>query len=177
MEDQSDEGREFRQRPPTSALVAANARDTLQAHAGSARSRQHTLPAAQTASRKRRALHAQWQYAQQQLALQQAARIGFGRLPVTRRWWLSVGDVSSTGWRLWTAAADREQQLDLCWDGGWEKKNVILGFHGFYHGGPYSFIFFQLGRNVFNVFHLSPKTILGLKNPSFRPNWNLGLMD
>ena len=24
-----------------------------------------------------------------------------------------------------------------------EKKNVILGFHSFYHGGPYSFIFFS----------------------------------
>ena len=23
-----------------------------------------------------------------------------------------------------------------------ERKNVILGFHSFYHGGPYSFIFF-----------------------------------
>ena len=28
------------------------------------------------------------------------------------------------------------------------KKNMILGFHGFYHGGPYGFISFLSGRNV-----------------------------
>ena len=28
------------------------------------------------------------------------------------------------------------------------KKNMILGFHGFYHGGPYSLISFLSGRNV-----------------------------
>ena len=77
-------------------------------------------------------------------------------------------------------AGNREQQLVFFGDGGWGRRgeeNVILGFHGFYHGGPYSFIFFQLGRNVFNFLHLSPKTVLGLKNPSFRSNYNLGLMD
>ena len=39
---------------------------------------------------------------------------------------------------------------------------MILGFHGFYHGGPYSFIFFQLGRNVFNFLRLNPNIVLGL---------------
>ena len=53
-----------------------------------------------------------------------------------------------------------------------EKKNVILGFHGFYRGGPYSFIFFSWAETFFNFLHLSPKTVLGLKNPSFRPNFN-----
>ena len=28
------------------------------------------------------------------------------------------------------------------------KKNMILGFHGFYHGEPYGFIIFSLGRYV-----------------------------
>ena len=53
-----------------------------------------------------------------------------------------------------------------------EKKNVILGFRDFYHGGPYSFIFFQLGKNVFNFLRLNPNIVLGLMNPSFRPNFN-----
>ena len=53
-----------------------------------------------------------------------------------------------------------------------EKKNVILGFHGFYHGGPYSFIFFQLGINVFNCLRLNPNIVLGLMNSNFRPNFN-----
>ena len=42
-----------------------------------------------------------------------------------------------------------ERQLVFCGDGGWgriKKKNMILGFHGFYHGGPYSFIIFLMGR-------------------------------
>ena len=52
------------------------------------------------------------------------------------------------------------------------KKNMDLGLHGFYHGGPYGSIIFHLGRKVFNFLHLNPKTVLGLMNPSFRPNFN-----
>ena len=42
-----------------------------------------------------------------------------------------------------------ERQLVFCGDGGWGrriKKNMILGFHDFYRGGPYSFIIFLMGR-------------------------------
>ena len=68
----------------------------------------------------------------------------------------------NNGWVFVLVAAGEEE----------EKKNVILGFHGFYRGGPYSFIFFQLGRNVFNFLRLNPKIVLGLMNPSFRLNFN-----
>ena len=44
-----------------------------------------------------------------------------------------------------------ERRLVFCGDGGWgrrRKKNMISGFHGFYHGSPYSFIIFLMGRKV-----------------------------
>ena len=42
-----------------------------------------------------------------------------------------------------------ERRLVFYGDGGWgrrRKKNMILGFHDFYHGGLYGFIIFLLGR-------------------------------
>ena len=48
----------------------------------------------------------------------------------------------------------------VCGDGGWEEKKMDLGFHGFYHGGPYGSIIFHLGINFFNFLHLNPKAVL-----------------
>ena len=68
------------------------------------------------------------------------ARVGLVRFQRGSGGWLGVGDASEVGWHL---------------NGGWivemaarekEKKNVILGFYVFYHGGPYSFIFFLVGK-------------------------------
>ena len=55
---------------------------------------------------------------------------------------LGVGDASemagvSEQWLSFVLVAAGEEE---------EKKIVFLGFHGFYHGGPYSFIFFLVGR-------------------------------
>ena len=47
----------------------------------------------------------------------------------------SVATVNS-GWAFVEMAAGEEER----------KKNMILGFHGFYHGGPYGFIIFPSGR-------------------------------
>ena len=50
-----------------------------------------------------------------------------------------------------SASEMREQSLPFVEMAAGEderKKNMILGFHGFYHGDPYSFISFLLGRNV-----------------------------
>ena len=49
----------------------------------------------------------------------------------------SVAIVNS-GWAFVEMAVGEEER----------KKNMILGFHGFYHGGPYGFISFLSGRNV-----------------------------
>ena len=65
--------------------------------------------------------------------------------------------------------------MAVCGDGGWgrrRKKNMILGFHGFYHGGSYGSIIFPLGKSIFNFLRLNPKTVLDLMNSSFRPNFN-----
>ena len=50
-----------------------------------------------------------------------------------------------------SASEMREQSLPFVEMAAGEderKKNMILGFHGFYHGGPYGFISFPSGRNV-----------------------------
>ena len=56
---------------------------------------------------------------------------------------LSIGDASETGGKS-------EQRLGFCWDGSWgrrKRKIWILGFHCFYHEGPYSSVIFLLGIN------------------------------
>ena len=68
------------------------------------------------------------------------ARMGLVRFQRGGGGWLGVEDASKVGWRL---------NIGLIVEmaaGEKEKKNVILGFYGFYHGGPYSFIFFLVGR-------------------------------
>ena len=48
-----------------------------------------------------------------------------------------------------------------------KRKILIYGFNGFYHYDPYTSIDIFFGLISFNFLYLSPKTVLGLKNPSF----------
>ncbi|KAH9769280.1 Integrase catalytic domain-containing protein [Citrus sinensis] len=56
------------------------------------------------------------------------ARVGLVRFQRGGGGWLGVGDASEVGWRLNSGLI-----VEMA-AGEKEKKNVILGFHGFYHG-------------------------------------------
>ena len=98
----------------------------------------------------RRPLHAQQKRAQKQRAFQQAARAG---LACFRR----IGDGSSSEMCRRPAGVSEQRRLtgnsscyfvDMAAGEEERKKNMDLGFHGFYHGGPYGSISFHLGRKT-----------------------------
>ena len=108
------------------------------AYAASSALCEHGKQRASTGARSSRSCSARWRT--QLVQLQSMLHVQQKRASVCQfsvMWWQSAG--------VWTVVA-------VCGDGDWgrRKKNMILGFHGFYHGGPYGFISFPLGRYVLN---------------------------
>ena len=72
-------------------------------------------------------------------------------------WWLS-----SVAVMVKSTLEVREQWLPFLEIavGEGRKKNMDLGFHGFYHGGPYGSIIFHLGRKIL-IFAFKSKNSFG----------------